>query len=567
MLRPLPAAYSAFVALAFAGVRTAHALPPSPTALRVAGVESGLVTLEWTAVTDPGVRGYRVFVSDVQGEHLPQVDWNGHPAAFSFTTDDSRPDNLVWSQVAASFGYRFTAFVVSGRIGVPSYLTLAQLTALYAQGVEIAGHSVSHPVMTTDHAFRLTYVGASPSCWLRVEYGELVTLLDGGLTDLAIDLHDPGVFYLDQLAAALDTFPDYECVFEGYTMHGVPTESAYLDTILFPGVDIKDTPYTVTTQKGLNPSELWYETVGCKAALEDMIADPQYVCQTFAYPFHMHDQREMDAVMAAGYTAARNGGFGPHPSGSPVDPDSPNKVDTYEKPATCWAVENSRNETATRSLISSCITRMKRDYLWWASLGAHTLADIDSSHLAWVFDELRLDGEIWVAPFGEVAAYTRQFGITVANPIVAGSSPLICRVTLGGFAENVPHYVTVVAYDSTGENSAWSNEEEFLTIVEPGTGIPHSGAPPSAWLSAYPNPTGGPVRFRIGVKSASWGRLSVYDDAGRLMRRVLDGAIAGESIVAWDGRDERGRSLPSGIYLYRLETPSSLRTGRLAVVR
>jgi len=44
-------------------------------------------------------------------------------------------------------------------------------------------------------------------------------------------------------------------------------------------------------------------------------------------------------------------------------------------------------------------------------------------------------------------------------------------------------------------------------------------------------------------------RLAVYDAAGRLVRTLLDGAAgAGPQAVTWDGRDEMGRRLASGVY-------------------
>jgi len=45
----------------------------------------------------------------------------------------------------------------------------------------------------------------------------------------------------------------------------------------------------------------------------------------------------------------------------------------------------------------------------------------------------------------------------------------------------------------------------------------------------------------------------VYDVAGRRVRSLVDAAVvAGHHEVVWDGRDERGREVSSGVYLYRL---------------
>jgi flagellar hook assembly protein FlgD len=49
------------------------------------------------------------------------------------------------------------------------------------------------------------------------------------------------------------------------------------------------------------------------------------------------------------------------------------------------------------------------------------------------------------------------------------------------------------------------------------------------------------------------GTLTVHDLAGRLVRTLARGDLAaGHTTHAWNGRDEAGRSLPSGVYLVRL---------------
>ena len=42
---------------------------------------------------------------------------------------------------------------------------------------------------------------------------------------------------------------------------------------------------------------------------------------------------------------------------------------------------------------------------------------------------------------------------------------------------------------------------------------------------------------------------------------------AGSYTVRWDGRDERGKELASGIYLYRLRAGEKMETRRLALLR
>ena len=47
--------------------------------------------------------------------------------------------------------------------------------------------------------------------------------------------------------------------------------------------------------------------------------------------------------------------------------------------------------------------------------------------------------------------------------------------------------------------------------------------------------------------------LHIYDVGGRLVRTLVDGQLAaGSHAIRWDGRSQAGKSLPGGVYLYRL---------------
>ncbi|MCY3792633.1 MAG: T9SS type A sorting domain-containing protein [Gemmatimonadetes bacterium] len=49
-------------------------------------------------------------------------------------------------------------------------------------------------------------------------------------------------------------------------------------------------------------------------------------------------------------------------------------------------------------------------------------------------------------------------------------------------------------------------------------------------------------------------RLSIYNLAGQLVRVLqLEAQQAGEHSLSWDGRDDYGREVASGVYIYRLD--------------
>jgi flagellar hook assembly protein FlgD len=48
-------------------------------------------------------------------------------------------------------------------------------------------------------------------------------------------------------------------------------------------------------------------------------------------------------------------------------------------------------------------------------------------------------------------------------------------------------------------------------------------------------------------------RLTIYNVSGQVVRSLVGGPLAGSAkTVVWDAQDDAGRSVPSGVYFYRL---------------
>jgi hypothetical protein len=73
---------------------------------------------------------------------------------------------------------------------------------------------------------------------------------------------------------------------------------------------------------------------------------------------------------------------------------------------------------------------------------------------------------------------------------------------------------------------------------------------------AVPNPLADRTTIAFELARPSRARLAVYDVGGRLVRLLLDAErAAGRHVAAWDARDDRGRSVGSGVYFVRLHVP------------
>ena len=91
----------------------------------------------------------------------------------------------------------------------------------------------------------------------------------------------------------------------------------------------------------------------------------------------------------------------------------------------------------------------------------------------------------------------------------------------------------------------------------------------------YPNPfaldTHGKattIRFDLPGTEAARVELAIYNLSGQLVRRLISGQRApGAYEIAWDGRNEQGRLVPSGAYLFKLQAGNLVESKTLTVVR
>ena len=90
----------------------------------------------------------------------------------------------------------------------------------------------------------------------------------------------------------------------------------------------------------------------------------------------------------------------------------------------------------------------------------------------------------------------------------------------------------------------------------------------SQLLPNYPNPFNPATTISFELPSDQAVRLTIYTVSGRRIRTLVDGQrSAGRSEVRWDGTDWAGRAVPSGTYLYQLQTGQTVATRRMVLVR
>jgi hypothetical protein len=83
-----------------------------------------------------------------------------------------------------------------------------------------------------------------------------------------------------------------------------------------------------------------------------------------------------------------------------------------------------------------------------------------------------------------------------------------------------------------------------------------------------PNPFRDGTTLRFQVPASEDVELDVFDVQGRRVRELVSSRLdAGSHTVHWDGRDDRGNPLASGLYFYRLAQGGEFVTGRALRMR
>lgn len=83
-----------------------------------------------------------------------------------------------------------------------------------------------------------------------------------------------------------------------------------------------------------------------------------------------------------------------------------------------------------------------------------------------------------------------------------------------------------------------------------------------------PNPFPAETRIQLQLPREAAARVAVLDAQGRLVRTLVDGALAaGVHILQWDGRHENGRPAGSGVYFYKLDVNGFTQVRKMTLLR
>lgn len=83
----------------------------------------------------------------------------------------------------------------------------------------------------------------------------------------------------------------------------------------------------------------------------------------------------------------------------------------------------------------------------------------------------------------------------------------------------------------------------------------------------YPNPFNPVTSFAVTLSRAGDYEVDIFSIQGRRVKTLAGHAAAGTTTITWDGTDAVGRSVASGLYLYRLRAGEVIETRKMMLLK
>jgi hypothetical protein len=147
---------------------------------------------------------------------------------------------------------------------------------------------------------------------------------------------------------------------------------------------------------------------------------------------------------------------------------------------------------------------------------------------------------------------------------------------------NAPRYIGEYNSQGNAVDIALTDSHAFLADTQGGfcvlpaqcrtlTAAPSTATPVRIveLANPHPNPFNPSVEIAFSLWEAGPVSLNIFDVRGRRLRRLLDGAVhaAGQYWYNWDGKDDLGRELPSGVYFCRIEALGTDATKKMTLLK
>jgi FlgD Ig-like domain len=154
------------------------------------------------------------------------------------------------------------------------------------------------------------------------------------------------------------------------------------------------------------------------------------------------------------------------------------------------------------------------------------------------------------------------------TPASGYSGSVVIPLGAQSFLGRISFRAEVVTYDGKAGHRAYTNPIEVnFDPASAVSDLPSFGG--DLVPRNVPNPFNPSTRIQFSLAGDTSVNLNIYSSAGRLVRRLVAARTMtqGEHTIEWDGRDDRGQALPSGVYLYSIDTDLGRQSGKMGLVR
>lgn len=169
-------------------------------------------------------------------------------------------------------------------------------------------------------------------------------------------------------------------------------------------------------------------------------------------------------------------------------------------------------------------------------------------------------------------------GTSFASPLVAGGIALLLQSNPNLDAAQIRKALTSTAradaFTGTVPNDRWGyGKVDFLAALNYVTSVDEKDdaqAAPQAFalLPNHPNPFNPVTQIAYELPRAAHVDIAVFDMLGRKVRTLVSTSMpAGRHETSWDGRNEQGLALSSGVYLYKMQAGNFITARKLVLAR
>jgi hypothetical protein len=176
------------------------------------------------------------------------------------------------------------------------------------------------------------------------------------------------------------------------------------------------------------------------------------------------------------------------------------------------------------------------------------------------------DGDpVWVNIFVNTVPERDGNEIQLVNGVNVDGSLGIALINSAELPEG-EYWVHCEATDGGSTAGAWS-AGTVAFAEDPASSVPDAfGATGS--VAAVPNPFNPRTSLRFELARPVQVNVDVFDVRGRRVRQLFHGRLeAGPQAVVWDGRDDAGRALPSGVYHGVVVAGARVERGKLLLLK